>query len=255
MSKFDVFLKTAKDELAKHSPEILTGLGIASMFSAVIFSVQATAKAQKAIDAKKKELGKEKLDPWETIGVSWKYYIPTVVSFAGGAACVLGSDTIAKKRTAAIATAYSITETALTEYKEKVVDAIGEKKENDIRDRVIEEKIRENPPKSNEVIITNGGDTLFYETISGRYFKSDIERIRRIENELNRNMRDEMEISLNDLYVMLGLPATNRVNDDIGWDIDHGYIEFIFSAHMSENEQPCIAIDYRTLPTAFSKFA
>lgn len=250
-----MFLKTVKDELVKHSPEILTGLGIAGMFGSIIFTVQATVKATKAVENKKRELNKEKLNSREIVSVSWKYYIPTAVSFVSGAACVLGSDTITKKRTAAIAAAYSITETALTEYKEKVVDAIGEKKETDIRDRVIEDKIRENPPKSNEVIITNGGDTLFYETISGRYFKSDIEKVRRVENELNRNMRDQLEISLNDLYVMLGLPVTNRVNDDIGWEIDRGYIEFVFSAHMSENEQPCIAIDYRTLPVAFRRFA
>lgn len=248
MSKFETFLKTAKEELSEHSPEILTGLGIASMFSSIIFSIWATPKAEKAIEKKKKETNKEKLDFWETIGVSWKYYVPSAVSFAAGTACIIGSDTIAKKRTAAIAAAYSITETALTEYKSKVVDELGESKDKKVREQIIEEKIRENPPKSNEVIITNKGETLFYETISGRYFKSDIERVRRAENELNRNMRSDIQISVNDLYMMLGLPITNQVNDGIGWDIDHGYIEFIFSAHMSEDEQPCIAIDYRTPP-------
>lgn len=248
MGKLEALFKTAKEELSEHSPEILTGLGIASMFSSIIFSIWATPKAEKAIEKKKKETNKEKLDFWETIGASWKYYVPSAVSFAAGTACIIGSDTIAKKRTAAIAAAYSITETALTEYKSKVVDELGESKDKKVREQIIEEKIRENPPKSNEVIITNKGETLFYETISGRYFKSDIERVRRAENELNRNMRSDIQISVNDLYMMLGLPITNQVNDGIGWDIDHGYIEFIFSAHMSEDEQPCIAIDYRTPP-------
>ena len=117
-----MFLKTVKDELVKHSPEILTGLGIAGMFGSIIFTVQATVKATKAVENKKRELNKEKLNSREIVSVSWKYYIPTVVSFVSGAACVLGSDTITKKRTAAIAAAYSITETALTEYKEKVVE-------------------------------------------------------------------------------------------------------------------------------------
>ena len=251
MSKLETFFKAAKGEIVEHSPEILTGLGIASMFSSIVFSVWATPKAQKAIEKKKQETKKEKLDFWETIGVSWKYYIPTVASFAAGAACVIGSDNIAKKRTAAIAAAYSITETALSEYKNKVTETLGESGDKKIREQIIEDKIRDNPPKTSEVIITNKGDTLFYETISGRYFKSDIERVRRAENELNRNMRSDIQISVNDLYMQLGLPITNKVNDDIGWDIDHGYIEFVFSAHMSEDEQPCIAIDYRTAPRAF----
>ena len=255
MGKLETFFRAAKGEIIEHSPEILTGLGVASMFSSIIFSIWATPKAQKAIEKKKKETKKEKLDVWETIGASWKYYIPTAVSFAAGTACVIGSDNIAKKRTAAIAAAYSITETALTEYKNKVVETLGEKKDEKIRERIVDEKIRENPLKSSEVIITNKGETLFYESISGRYFKSDLERVRRAENELNRNMRSDIQISVNDLYMILGLPITNRVNDDIGWDIDHGYIEFIFSAHMSEDEQPCIAIDYRTPPRPFPKFA
>lgn len=255
MGKLDAFFKSAKGELIERSPEILTGLGIASMFGSIIFSIWATPKAQKAIEKKKKETDKEKLDIWETIGASWKYYVPAAASFIGGAACVIGSDNIAKKRTAAIAAAYSITETALSEYKNKVVESLGESKDEKVREQIIDDKIRENPPKSSEVILTNKGETLFYETISGRYFKSDIERVRRVENELNRNMRTDIQISVNDLYMMLGLPITNKVNDDIGWDIDHGYIEFVFSAHMSEDEQPCIAIDYRTPPRPFVKFA
>lgn len=254
-SKIEAFFKMAKENLITHSPEILTGVGIASMLSAVVCSVQATPKAEKAIKEKKKELNKSKLDIWETIGVSWKYYIPTVLSFGLGTVCIIGSDTITKKRMAAVAAAYSLTETALTEYKKKVVDALGPEKEQKVREQIAEDKIRENPPKSNEVIVTHKGETLFYETISGRYFKSDIDRVRRAENELNRNMRSDIQISVNDLYMTLGLPITAAVNDSIGWDIDHGYIEFIFTAHLTEDEQPCIAIDYRTPPIAFPKFA
>lgn len=255
MGKLDAFFKSLKSEIIEHSPEILTGLGIASMFGAVIFSIRATPKAEKAVEKKKKDENKDKLSVPEVVGACWKYYIPTALSFGAGTACIIGSSSITKKRTAAIAAAYSITETALTEYKNKTAEILGETKEQSIRERIADDRIKENPPKSNEVIVTNKGETLFYETISGRYFKSDIERVRRAENELNRNMRSEVQISLNDLYMQLGLPITNSVNDDIGWDIDHGYIEFIFSAHMSEDDQPCIAIDYRTLPRAFSKSA
>jgi hypothetical protein len=255
LGKLDTFLKTVKSNLIEHSPEILTGLGIASMFGAVIFSIQATPKAKKAIEKKKKDESKDKLTVPEVIGTCWKYYIPTVLSFGAGTACIIGSSSIAKKRTAAIAAAYSITETALTEYKSKATEVIGEAKEQKIREKIADDRIRDNPPKSNEVIITNKGETLFYETISGRYFKSDIDRVRRAENELNRNMRSDVQISVNDLYMQLGLPITSSVNDDIGWDIEYGYIEFIFSAHMSEDDQPCIAIDYRKPPKPLNKIA
>ena len=148
MSKFNTFLKLAKQELSEHSPEILTGLGIAGMFSAIIFAIQATPKAEKAIEKKKKDLNKEKLTAPEVIGASWKYYIPTAASFAVGAACVIGSDTITKKRAAALTAAYSITETALSEYKEKVKEVIGEAKENRVYEKISEEQVQKNPPKA-----------------------------------------------------------------------------------------------------------
>ena len=143
----------------------------------------------------------------------------------------------------------------MTEYKNKATEVIGEAKEQKIREKIADDRIRDNPPKNNEVIITNKGETLFYETISGRYFKCDIELVRRADNELNRNMRSDVQISVNDLYMQLGLPITSSVNDDIGWDIEYGYIEFIFSAHMSEDDQPCIAIDYRKPPKPLNKIA
>ena len=46
LGKYDTFLKTVKSNLIEHSPEILTGLGIASMFGADIFSIKATPQAK-----------------------------------------------------------------------------------------------------------------------------------------------------------------------------------------------------------------
>lgn len=49
------------------------------------------------------------------------------------------------KRTAALATAYKLSETALTEYKEKVVETIGEKKEQLVRDKIDKDHIDKDP--------------------------------------------------------------------------------------------------------------
>lgn len=255
MNGLTKWIGLAKVQVDKHAPEILTGLGIASMFTAVIFAAKAAPRAEKAIEERKKELDKEKLNVGETISAAWKYYIPTTLALATGTACVLGGASVSAHRTAAIAAAYSISERALTEYEAKVKDIFGENKGESVRTEIIKDRVAADPPKSSEVIITRKGDTLFKETISGRYFKSDIEKVRRIENELNRNLRNEMQISLNDVYAMLGLPITSNVNDYIGWDIEKGYIEFIFVPVMTEDDEPCIAIDYRTPPRPLSNFA
>ena len=78
------------------------------------------------------------------------------------------------------------------------------KKEQSIRDSVSKDKMVKNPVR--EVILTeSGGNTICYDVLSGRYFKSDRDKITRVMNELNRQMRDEMYVTLNDFYYELGL--------------------------------------------------
>ena len=97
-------------------------------------------------------------------------------------------------------------------------------------------------------MFTGKGETLFRESITQRYFKSDIEKVRRIENDLNREMRSSNTISVNDMLYALGVPSNHKVLADIGWDIDRHPIEFIFVPVMTEEMGVCIEIDYRYNP-------
>ena len=55
--KFNVssIVKNTKTALKKHSPEILTGIGIAGMITAAVMAVKATPKALTLIEEKKEE--------------------------------------------------------------------------------------------------------------------------------------------------------------------------------------------------------
>jgi hypothetical protein len=98
------------------------------------------------------------------------------------------------------------------------------------------------------VIVTGKGDTLCYDTISGRYFKSDIEKIRKIVNDLNLRLRDENSISLNEFYYEFGLDSI-KIGDDIGWNISiNGYIEPHFSSQLASDGTPCLVLDYMCGP-------
>ena len=48
--------KDVQSAVSKHSPEILTGLGIAGMITTTVLAVRATPKALKLIDAKKQKI-------------------------------------------------------------------------------------------------------------------------------------------------------------------------------------------------------
>lgn len=238
--------RSVQTAMKKHSPEILTGIGIAGMITTTVMAVRATPKALILIEEKKDELETDTLSGKEIVKTAWPCYIPAAVIGSVSIFCLIGASSTNLRRNAALATAYTLSESTLKEYQEKVVETIGEKKEQSIRDAVAKDKIVKNPVR--EVILTeNGGNTICYDAISGRYFKSDIDKIRKAENELNRQMRDEMYVTLNEFYYAIGLDGT-KLGDDLGWNIDKGYIELDFSSHLDANGTPCLVIDYRVAP-------
>lgn len=244
------FIKNAEAVISKHSPEILMGIGITGMLTTTIMAVKATPKALDIMadlkekheeDTDRKTMGKEILKYVVPV------YIPAAITGALSITCLIGASSVHARRRAALATAYTLSEQALKEYQEKVIETIGEKKEQAIRDSIDKDKIDRNPVTNTEVIITEKGNTLCYDAISGRYFKSDIEKLRKIENELNRQMISDMYVSLNDFYYEVGLPSTPMGND-LGWNIDRGFIELRFSSQLSEDETPCLVVGYYVEP-------
>lgn len=254
MGKFN-FGKAVKDVqgyIVRHSPEILTALGITGMVTTTVLAVKATPKALNEIKKKEQAACEEAgtdviLSNADKVKACWKCYIPAAVTGVASIACLIGASSVNSKRNAVLATAYKLSETALTEYRDKVVETIGEKKEQVIRDKVHKDHIDNNPASSNTVILTGNGNSLCYDHHSGRYFRSDIETIRKAVNELNRTMLNEGYVSLNDFYDAIGIRPTS-MGYQMGWNTDMKLIEVDFSAQLSDNGEPCLAIDFRVPP-------
>ena len=241
-------IKSAERVLTKYSPGILTGIGITGMIGATFMAVKATPKALYLIETKKEESEVEELTSVETIKTCWKCYIPAALTTVVSAACLIGASTVSAKRNAALATAYSISEAALREYQEKVVEVIGEKKEKAVRDAVAKDQIERDPvTKSEVVIIDSNSNTLCYEPLSGRYFKSTIDKIKKAEIKLDRQMIQEMYVSLNDFYWEIGLDGTD-LGDKMGWNLSKGYMDLSFSSQLADDGTPCAVIVYGIPP-------
>ena len=238
---------------SKHSPEILTGLGIAGMITTTILAVRATPKALELIEDKQEELypnSTEKLTPVEVVKTTWKCYAPAVVTGVVATGCLIGATSVNARRNAALATAYKISETALTEYREKVVETIGEKKEQAIREAVAKDKMEKDPVSAREIYFTGSGDTYFYDPIAPRYFTADLEHIRRVVNDLNESMINGIEpyVSLNDFYGEIGLKYS-LVGDEVGWNVSKwGSIKLDYHAQIADNGKPCLVLDFGQNP-------
>lgn len=250
------FARDVRLSLSKHSPEILMGMGIAGMITTTVLAVKATPKAIHLVEEKKKELDVEKLTPVETVKTAWKCYVPAAVTGVASVGCLIGSNSVSARRHAALATAYRLSESAYSKYRDKVVETIGEKKERTVRDKVSEEQVKENPVSNTGVIVTGKGKTLCFDPLSSRYFYSDLEKIKRAANKLNYEINTSPfhndGKTLNDFYEEIGLPPT-MTGDGLGWNLNTGLIDIYPSAQLvddgDEHEgEPCLVLNYTNPP-------
>lgn len=244
------FFKGVRVWTTKHSPEILTGIGITGMITTTVLAVQATPKALRLIEDKKANEEIHELTPVETVKTAWKPYVPAVVTGVVSIACLVGASSVNARRNAALATAYKLSETAFAEYRSRVIENIGERKEKVVREQVAQTKVDKVPVTKSEVIIAGNGEVLFLEPVSGRYFTSDIEHIRRTINEFNYRMTTGMEeyISLSEFYDAIHLPHTST-SDDLGWNLYRdGLIDTNFSAAVADDGRPCLVLEYAVSP-------
>lgn len=239
--------------LKTNSPAILTALGVSGTITTVYLVGRASFEACRVIDhaevVRANANGLHSPDPPPPLNVRektelvWKLYLPSAASGTMTIACIILASRASSKRTAAITAAYSLSEKAFVEYREKVSEAFGERKERAIRDSIAQDRVEKYPPSEGQLILAVPGNVLCFEQLTGRYFHSDMETLRRAENKINAKIFRELYVTLNQFYDEVGLEHTSQ-GDELGWDSEKGLLELIFSATLSKDDVPCIAIEY-----------
>lgn len=237
--------KIAGKFLSDNAPTILTSLAIVGTVTTTVLAVRATPQAIRDIwDAESEQT--DPLTNVEKVKISAKGYIPAAIMGGVTIGCIIGAHGIHNRRQAALISAYSIADAALKEYQTKVIETIGKNKELKVRDDIAKDTLEKNPVGSSEVYITGTGEHLCYDSLSGRYFKSDIETIRKAENDINAEVVNGMYTSQNDFYRKIGLHPV-ALGEEMGWRTDN-MLDISFSTQMSEDNQPCICLNYRVSP-------
>lgn len=260
-----VNLNVIKSGVEKHSPAILTGLGIIGIGSTVIFAVRATPKALDLIDDAYLDKARcdhdemysmggepvighklEYLGIRDVVKATWKCYIPAAIMGAFTIVCFIGSNRVSALRTAALSSAYSMTEKALQTYEQKVIDILGTDKNEEIREAIVKDQI----DSSTDIVIPtySTGTELCYDTITGQYFWSDRETIRAAVNDFNKILIGDLYADKNEWLITVG---ENQVKDGdlVGWSVNR-LLDIDIKSMVAPNGKPCLAIDYYTLPSS-----
>ncbi len=92
------------------------------------------------------------------------------------------------------------------------------------------------------MIIVGNGTVLCCELYTNRYFRSDMESLRKAQNDINAMIISDLYVTLDEFYNLIGLPYTSK-SSDLGWNFDK-LMELQFSTVLSEGGEPCLAFDY-----------
>lgn len=235
----------ARKLIVDNSPTILTAVAVVGVATTAVTAVKATPRAIKILETAEHNSVKP-LTPQEKVRLTAQCYIPSAAIGVATMACIIGANSVNAKRQAALISAYSITETAFKEYQAKVTETMGESKEQKVRDELSQDRVNNNPVSNAQIIVTGGGEVLCLDSLSGRYFESSNEKIKRAENELNFKLNNEMYASQNDFYDMLGLPPID-VGEEMGWKSSE-LLNIRISAAVSEDNRPCLVLNYSVKP-------
>lgn len=245
--------------VADNSPVILSAIAVTGTVMTAVLTGKASFKAALIIDENEPVIGVKRnsetndvemdnapLDIRQKVDLVWKLYIPAAGTAAMTIFCTIAANRIGMRRAAALASAYKISEKAWGEYKDKVIETIGRKKEEAVRDEVAQDRVDNNPVSKTNLIVTGGGKELCFEEFTGRYFETDVQSLRKAQNDINHQVNNSYYASLTDFYDLIGLPRTS-LSDEFGWNSDE-LLELEFSTTMSKDERPCISIGFRAVP-------
>lgn len=244
-------LAAAEKFVTDNSPGILTGLAVAGTVTTMAlagrqaFQVGMDASTQYHEALREGEpLPEHLLDTKHLVRTYWKEFIPAGVSGVATITCIIAANHIGTRRTAAIAAAFQLSEKLAEEYKDRVVKTLGAKKEETMRAELTKERM--DRVGGSDLIIVAGAESVFFDELSGRFFKNEMDKVRRAVNEINYKINNYYHASLTDFYNLIGLRPTS-FSDEVGWNTDE-LLEVKYSPVMIEEDRVAIGITFNTTP-------
>lgn len=234
----------------ENSPVLLTAAGVTGALATAYLTGTASFKAAEILREEQNERSNSSFDGTlefkEKAELVWKEYIPAAVTATITVAAIISANRIGERRAAALASAYSISQQALTEYKKKVAQTLGEKKAQRITDDIAKDHIDANPSSQSHIFVTDRGEHRCFDLYTKRYFTGDIHKIKTAEIDLNFKILNEGYAALSDFWDLLGLDHSGG-SDDLGWNTDRKF-ELEYTYLPDDRDRPCLAIGFKTLP-------
>lgn len=196
--------------IQKNSRTILTVVSVAGVAVTSVLASKSTIRAKEILDTKPNNLTTE-----EKVKLTWKCYIPAMVSGAVTIGSIIGINGISAKQIAALTGAYILMDKTYKENKDKIEEIIGEDTMKAVKKAIMTDKVKESD------ISESSDDTLlFYEEHYGQFFEKSMLEVQDAEYQLNRKLAIDGEATLNDFFEFLGLDKF-KAADALGWSVEY----------------------------------
>lgn len=243
-------------QAAKHSPEILAGIGVVGVVASTVLACKATMKINDVLEDAKDQLDKVKEvanDPkfadkyneedakkdttiiYVQKGVEIvKIYLPAITVGAVSLGCLLASNNILRKRNAALGAAYATLDKSYKTYRNRVAERFGDEVEKEIRYGIKAEKIEKTvtDEDGNEVTVEEEVKVMdpnlysdyarFFDEASP-YWQKDPEYnlmfLKAQQRYANDLLKSRGRLFLNEVYEMLGIDKS-KAGQIVGWVYD-----------------------------------
>lgn len=239
-------LRTAQKFVTDNSPGILTGLAVAGTVSTALLTAKASFEVGTLIANARERESDETPETALLVKTYWKHFIPATVSGAATVTCIVLANHVSSRRTAAITAAFKLTEELAEQYKAKVVETMGAKKEEMMRADLAKDRIEQRKNEWRDIVFVGGSEVMFFDEMSGRIFKSEKTKIDAAINEINYQINNYYHASLSEFYEKIGLPST-IYSDEVGWNSDE-LLDVKFAACLVDSDKPAISMAFRTSP-------
>lgn len=258
ITKFEGLSRAMNRQLLKakkSSPRWMFAAGITGTVVSTVLACRATLKLEEKLEAFREEVDEvkeaeqyalTKRDYQKDLAYVYvkgtysiaKLYAPAVIVGASSIAALTGSHVTLSRRNASLTAAYSALQLSFDAYKERVKEELGEEKELDIRNGMIDTTVENESGKKETVKMVNSAGisqyAKFFDEGSPNWQKSpELNRlfIQCQQNYANHLLHARGHVFLNEVYDMLGLDRT-KAGQVVGWvigDKDHpgdNYIDF-----------------------------
>ena len=241
-------------QVKKHSPEILVVVGVAGVVTSTVMACKATTKAGDILEEHKNQMNaidqvvkmdrndyteedhkKDTTIVYTQTAIKFvKLYSPSIMIGVLSLGCIIYSHNILTKRNAALAAAYATVDRGFKEYRGRVVERFGKELDHELRYNIKAQEFEktEVDKKGNEKVVketVNVADPNLYSDYA-RFFddgcngwskdpEQNLTFLKCQQAYANEKLKATGYLFLNDVYKMLGIPAT-KAGQIVGWIYD-----------------------------------